>query len=396
MGLFQNIFRKQKQEQGMKQYFELMTAYQPTFTTFEGGLYEMELTRAAVHSFATHVSKLKPEVQGSNNEILERALQYKPNRYQDTTKFLYRLATIFQVQNNAFIVPLYAEDMETITGFYPVLPASAKIKEIDKVLYLIYEHTFGGTSAIEFDRIGILNQFLYRDEIFGESNKVLQPTLELLDTQSQGIIEGVKSSAAIRFLAKLAQTLKKEDIEKERERFMKDNLSAKNNGGIILIDQKYQEVKQLESKPYIVDSAQMAQIKENVFNYFGTNENILQNKFTSDEWNAYYEGKIEPFAIQTSLVLTNMTFNQREIAFGNGIILTANRLQYLSNQEKLSTVTQLFDRGFITHNEGLEIFNMQTIGEEGDMRYIRKEYAEKSQIEQEMANIGGEKNATNE
>lgn len=396
MGLIQNIFRKSKQEQGLKQYFELMTAYQPAFTTFEGGLYEMELTRTAVHSFATHVSKLKPEVKGSNNSTLERILQFKPNRYQDTTKFLYRLATIFQVQNNAFIVPLYAEDMTTITGYYPVLPTSAKIKEVDGILYLIYDHSFGGTSAIEFDRVGILNQFYYRDEIFGESNKVLQPTLELIDTQNQGIIEGVKSSAAIRFLAKLAQTLKKEDIEKERERFLKDNLSARNNGGIILIDQKYQEVKQLESKPYIVDSAQMAQIKESVFNYFGTNENILQNKFSSDEWNAYYEGKIEPFAIQTSLVLTNMTFTERELSFGNGIILTANRLQYLSNAEKLNTVTQLFDRGFITHNEGLEIFNMQTIGEDGDKRYIRKEYAEKSQIEQEMTTVGGEKDATDE
>lgn len=388
MGLFQRLFKKEKQERGMKQYFELMTAYQPAFTTFEGGLYEMELTRAAVHSFATHVSKLKPEVQGSNNQVLERILQYKPNRYQDTTKFLYRLATIFQVQNNAFIIPLYADDMETITGYYPILPTSAKLAKVGGVQYLIYNHEFGGTSAIEFDRVGLLNQFFYRNEIFGESNKVLQPTLELIDTQNQGIVEGVKSSAGIRFLAKLAQTLKKEDIEKERERFTKDNLSAQNNGGIILIDQKYQEVKQLESKPYIVDSSQMAQIKENVFNYFGTNEKILQNKFTSDEWNAYYEGKIEPFAIQASLVLTNMTFNAREIAFGNNIILTSNRLQYLSNKEKLDTVTQLFDRGFITHNEGLEIFNMQGIGEDGNKRYIRKEYGEKSEIE--MEKLGGE------
>ena len=117
----------------------------------------------------------------------------------------------------------------------------------------------------------------------------------------------------------------------------------------------------------------MNQIKENVFNYFGTNEKILQNSYNSDEWNAYYEGKLEPFAIELSLVMSNMTFNQREIAFGNEIIFTANRLQYLSNTEKLNTVTQLFDRGFISHNEGLEIFNMAPI-EGGDKRYIRKEY----------------------
>ena len=131
----------------------------------------------------------------------------------------------------------------------------------------------------------------------------------------------------------------------------------------------------MQTNQYTVDSAQMAQIKENVFNYFGTNEKILQNNFTSDEWGAYYEGKIEPFAIEASLVHTNMKFTPHEIAFGNDIIFEANRLQYASNKEKLEIVTQLFDRGFISHDQGLEIFNMAGLGAGvGDKRYIRKEY----------------------
>ena len=198
--------------------------------------------------------------------------------------------------------------------------------------------------------------------------------MDLIHTQNQGIIEGVKNSASLRFMAKVAQVLKDKDIEAEKKRFISENLSASNNGGVLLFDQKYEEVKQIDSKPFVVNPIQMSQIKENVFNYFGTNENILQNKFNSDEWNAYYEGKIEPFAIEASLVHTNMTFNQREVAFGNQFMFTANRLQYLSNAEKLNTVTQLFDRGFITHNQGLEIFNMSAV-EDGDKRYVRKEYA---------------------
>ncbi len=381
MGLLEVFKRNEKKEKSMNEYFELLHAYQPAFTSFEGGLYEMDLTRAAIHSFATHVSKLKPEVNGPGNEAFARMLQYKPNRYQDTTKYLYRTATIFLVQNNAFVVPLYGRDMETITGYYTVMPTAAKLKKVNGVLYLTYDYGIGGSGAIEFDKVGILNQFQYKSDIFGENNRALQPTMELLDTQNQGIIEGVKSSASIRFLAKLAMSLKGKDIEEERKRFVENNLAVKNNGGVLLIDQKYEDVKQLESKPYVVDADQMAQIKENVFNYFGTNEKILQNKYTSNEWNAYYEGKIEPFAIQLSLVLSNMTFTPREIAFGNNIIFTANRLQYLSNEEKLNTVTQLFDRGFLTHNEGLEIFNMPGIGEAGDKRYIRKEYAEAGEIE---------------
>ena len=360
-------------EQKVDEYFKLMNAYVPTFTTFEGGLYEMELTRAAIHSFATHVSKLKPEIKGSNNQILERKMQFQPNKLMDTKKYLYRLATVYMVDNTAFITPLF-DEYDQIDGFYPLLTSNCRIIDYQGKRYLRYSFGNGNFGCIEFDKVGIMNQFQYKSEVFGESNACLRPTMDLIHTQNQGIIEGVKNSASLRFMAKVAQVLKDKDIEAEKKRFISENLSASNNGGVLLFDQKYEEVKQIDSKPFVVNPIQMSQIKENVFNYFGTNENILQNKFNSDEWNAYYEGKIEPFAIEASLVHTNMTFNQREVAFGNQFMFTANRLQYLSNAEKLNTVTQLFDRGFITHNQGLEIFNMSAV-EDGDKRYVRKEYA---------------------
>ena len=78
---------------------------------------------------------------------------------------------------------------------------------------------------------------------------------------------------------------------------------------MIIYDNKFSEVKQVDSKPFTVNALQMQQINENVFNYFGTSAGILQNKYTEDEWNAYYEGKIEPFALQLSLVMSNMTFS---------------------------------------------------------------------------------------
>ena len=123
----------------------------------------------------------------------------------------------------------------------------------------------------------------------------------------------------------------------------------------------------------------MAQINENVFNYFGTNAAILQNKYTEDDWNAYYEGKIEPFAIQLSLVMSNMTYTARELSFGNAITFTANRLQYASNQTKLNISTQLFDRGLLNRNGVMDIWNMAHV-EDGDKYYIRKEYCEVSQL----------------
>ena len=374
MGLFDSIRKKEKIEGKVNNYFQTLNAYTPTFTTFEGSIYEMELTRAAVHSFATHCSKLKPEVKGSNNQAFARMLQYRPNSLMDTKKYLYRLATSYAVDNTAFIAPLFDSSYERITGFYPLATPKVRFVDSDGKKYIRYEFEPGNFGVFLLDQAGIMNQFQYKNELFGESNACLYPTMELINTNNQGIMEGVKSSATLRFLAKIAQVLKPADLEAERKRFVESNFNSANAGGVMLVDQKYEDVKQLQTNQFTVDSAQMAQIKENVFNYFGTNEKILQNKFTSDEWGAYYEGKIEPFAIEASLVHTNMTFTPHEVAFGNEIIFSANRLQYASNKEKLDIVTQLFDRGLLSSNQGLEVFNMPSLGKIGDRRYIRKEY----------------------
>ena len=376
-------------------YFKMLSGYTPVFTSYDGGVYEMELTRAAIHAIATQCSKLKPEVRGTAYRELGRRLQFKPNSFMDTTKFLYRLATILHVQNTAFIVPIPDETGEYITGYDPILPSMCEVVEYQGQPWLRYTFSSGQKAAIEFNRVGIMTLFQYRNDFFGENNAALYPTMQLMHTQNQGIIEGVKNSANIRFLAKLTGLFKPSDIAAERKRFTEENLSAENNSGVLIFDNKYADVKQIVSRPFIIDSAQVDHIKNNVYNYFGVSEKILQNTFNEDEWNAFYEGKIEPFAIQLSLVMSNMTFTEREIAFGNQIIFTANRLQYASNQSKLSIVTQLFDRGFLTHNEGREIFNMSPI-EDGDKYFIRKEYAEVKNLAAAQGISGGEDDAIQE
>ncbi|MHC1696445.1 MAG: phage portal protein [Eubacteriales bacterium] len=379
MGLFEKIFGKQTTPERVKGYFKTLTAYNPVFTSYSGGVYEMELTRAAIHARATHISKLKPEVIGSAYKSLNPVLQNRPNPFMDTTKFLYKLSTTLDCENTAFIVPMYDRDGETIIGYYPINPMRCEVREYEGQPYLVYRFGSGQTAAIEFERVGILNKFFYKDDLFGESNRTLNPTMQLMNIQNQGIMNGVKQSAAIRFITRLTNTYKETDIRDMRKRFSEENLSADNDTGVLMFDSKVADVKQVLSKPFIIDSAQMEHIKNNVFSYFGVNEGILQNKFKDEDWSAFYEGGVEPFSLQLSLVMTNMTYTQREVAVGNKIMWTSNRLQYAKTETKLQVVTQLFDRGLMTKNQGLEVFNMPPV-KDGDKYYIRKEYAEMSKL----------------
>lgn len=382
MGFFDKLLKPKKvnTEKLVDEYFGLINGYTPSFTSFEGSIYEMDLTRSVIHSFATHVSKLNMEVKGSANPVLKRKLKTNANEILQTGKYLYRLATIFMVTNNVLIVPIRDELTQKISGYYPILADDGKIAEYNGEFYIVF-YFLGKKRALPLSEMGVMNQFQFKDEIFGDSNKTLKSTLDLMHTQEQGLREAIKNSASIRFMGQLANTIRDDDLEKEKQRFARMNLE-RNDTGMMIFDNKYREIKQVVSRPFTIDDKQMQQIKDSVYTHFGTNDKILQNNFNSQEWAAYYEGRIEPFAIQASQVHTNMTFTERELANGNEIILTANRLQYLSPTEKLQTVTQLFDRGFLTHNQGREIYNMAPV-DGGDKYYIRKEYSETQKLDED-------------
>lgn len=393
MGIFDTLFPKKSGESTERQvatYFKTLNAYTPVYTSFEGGVYEMALTKACIHSFANHCAKLKPEVKGAANPSLERKLQYKPNPFMDTKKYIYRLATSYKAQNNVGIIPLYADETHTkVSGFYPVVPMQTSVVDVRGKPYLKFQFASGQTGAIELERAGWMNQFQYHDDFFGDSNACLSPTLELLNARNQSIITGVKNSANVRFLAKLSSVLKPKDLKEEQKRLVETNLNVDNNGGVMVFDEKYESVTPINSTPYIVDDKQAETIRESVFDYFGTNADILQNKFTSSTWSAYYEGQIEPFAIEASLVHTNMAFTETELAYGNEILFTVNRLQYLEPKDKLEMVTGLFDRGMLNADGGLEIFQMSSLPNNmGKKYYIRRDYAEINALNSGNADSG--------
>lgn len=374
MGLFEKIFGKAPKPRGdYKGDFKLLTGYEPHFTTWRGSIYENELIRAAIEARATHVGKLKVEVFGSAKPALQAKLKRGPNEYQTWEQFLRRLETLRCVYNTAFITPVFDRYGE-VSGIYAPLPERCTIVEYGDTPYLRYEFARGQTAAVELENCGIVNRFAYRSDFFGENNAALDPTLALTHIQNQGIREGVKSAASYRFMARYSAFTKDSDLSKERQRFSEENFAQDaNGGGVLLFPNTYQDIKQIDSKPWVIDADQMRVIRDGVFEYFTVNEDILTGAAYGDKWSAFYESVIESAAIQISEVLTKMLFTFYEQGRGNFVQLTANRLQYMSNKDKLDVSAQLLDRGMLTLNEAREIWNLPPV-EGGDERIIRGEY----------------------
>lgn len=376
MGIFQKKKEKRKTQKLLTEQFRLLNGYNSSFTTFAGGLYEMELIRASIESISTQCSKLNPVICGTKKyQELEKMLQYLPNYLMTTQQFLLRLITILKCENNAFIIPIYEDyTCEKIIGLYPVCASHSNIITDNGIEYLIY-YIGENKYVIEYERVGHLRNHYYSREYYGESNNAIRPTLELIHTQNEGIIEGIKKSANIRFLAKLTNVLLENDLKKEKKRLEEENLSSENNGGVLIFDNKYSEIKEINSTPFIVDEKQAELIRKNVFNYFHISEEIIQNKASEDQWNSFYEGCIEPIAVQLGQVLTKMLFTKQEIKRGIAVIMESNKLQFASNKTKLEVSSQMFDRGILSINQIMDIWNLPHV-EDGDKRYIRKEYTE--------------------
>lgn len=398
MSLFDWIFRPKdakKSDDALKDaysMFRTLTAYQPVFTNWGGALYESEIVRAAIDARARHISKLKVETVGTANPSLQSKLRLAPNQWQTWSQFLYRTSTILDITNNAFVVPVFDERM-IITGIYPVLPSRCSLIDYKGELWLRYQFSSGDVGAVEFRKCALLTKHQYKSDFFGETNHALDNTMKLVHIQNEGIEEAVKNTSTFRFMAQLNNFSSAEDLAKERQRFTASNLSTESkSGGFLLFPSTYKDIKQIDVKPYTVDADQMKQIQQNVYNYFGVNEDILQNKAYGDAWSAFYEGAIEPFAIQFSEAITKAMFSERERAQGSLIIATANRLQYMSNKDKLEVSSQLLDRGIFSINDVRDIWNLPPV-ENGDQRIIRGEYYS---ADDKLTIQEGEENATEE
>lgn len=394
MGLFDWLFRK---EEPLKlknaEQFKLLTAYEPVFRNFNGSVYESALVRSAIEAKARHISKLKVELQGEAQPFLKSKMKHAPNEWQTYPQFLARCSTILDCTNNLFIVPVQDKYLQTI-GFFPVLPDRVKlIEDRNGKLWLRYTFRSNLSGIVEFDRCAYLNKHQFKSDFFGDSNHALDPTMDLIAINEQGIKEAVKNSASYRFMARVSNFTSPEDLAEERARFSRENLSGE-NGGLLLFPNTYTDIKQVESSPYTVDDKQMELIKDNVFDYFGVNENIIQGKAESDQLDAFFNSAIEPFAIALSEALSRAIYTERERSFGNHVYVNANRLQYMSQTAKVTVARDLGDRGILTINEIRELFNYAPLPN-GDVAYIRGEYKPIEEMEGVSYGTDGETETEN-
>lgn len=375
MGLIDKIFGRRKSDTHGRPLtsMETFTAYAPVFSSWGGQLYESALVREAIYAKARHIMKLKFDMRGSAKRSLYNAVKVRPNQWSTWPDFLERCNNIYETQNNLIIVPVL-DALGDIKGFWPVYPSGCEVKEAGGVPYLVFKMSNGQTRAMELDRCTIIRKHQLKNDFFGENNGPLTPTMELINTFEQSIMEGVKNAASYRFMAQVTNYMFDEDLAKERKRFDKLNFQE-GGGGLLLFNNNLTNVQQLEAGKNLIDEKQQELIQKNVWAYFGVSEEVIMNTATPEKLSSFYDGEIEPFAIKMSEGLSSMIYSDRELVAGNRAFLAANRLQYMSVPDKVAMSQQLGDRGALLIDEIRDLFNYPPLEDgAGQHAPIRGEY----------------------
>lgn len=393
--LFSMFFGKKEPTKITETQLQMLNSYNPVFTTINGNTYDSKVARQCIDRIATHCAKLIPKhiKESISNPIkgdINFLLQNEPNPIMTKFDFIYKTISMLYTDSNAFVY--IAKDRQgMITGFYPVLALSYDLlQDATGTIFLQFQFINGQTYTIPYLELIHLRLFYNKHDIFGTGSKVLKTDLETAHTASEGIKNAIKTSNNLKGILKYTNSmLKEKDIKASKDAFVKDFLNLENESGIAAVDGKA-EFQEVNLKPITLDKEQLEQVNYNIFDYFGISEKIVKNNFSSEEWNAFFEGVIEPRAIQMSDAFTNKIFSRKARKEGHKIIFTANRLQYASLDSKINLIKVAGSYGLLTKDDGREILDMSPLGGEEGKKILQS----LNNIDSKIANYyqGGESN----
>ena len=370
MGILTSLFRPKQQER------RAVIEINNSFTAFSGTAYASATFRAAVDAIGRHTGKLTAH---SDDKGLETLLQSTPNEYMTPYDLLSKTAAAYFTSNNAFI--LLQREQRGIRNVYPLTPSSVEFSPgTDGQLYMTCLFHDGKQATFPYSDIVHLRRHFYGNDLLGDSNAPLFPLLDTAQTLNQGIAASVKNGVNIRGVLKFTSLVNPEQVRREKEQFVADYFNPTNSGGVAATDQRFDFIP-TNTTPYTIPQEQIEAVNRQIYDYLGISPKIVSGSYSEDEFSAFYESVIEPFALQLSQEFTRKA--------GAEITFTAERLEFSSAATKIKLLHEAAPLGLMTLNEARKLLALPP-APDGDKRlqslnYVSADKANQYQLESEVS-----------
>lgn len=381
MNIFTKLFKLKAEPKAAAGVVELRSGFSP----FSGAAYENAIFRGAVDTIAKHAAKLKPRTIPTIQR-LDRLLQIEPNPYMTAYDLLYKAATAYFCDNNAFIL-IHRDDGENVTALYNLTPSSVEFIQSGEKMYCKFTFKDGESVILAYSDIIHLRRHFAKNELLGSDNAALFPALETAHAQTEGIKAAIQNSAVIRGILRFTGIMNDEKLKEAKDNFVNDYLRISNNGGVAALDSKM-EYTPITSSAATIDTAQLQAVQNQIYAYLNISEKIVTGQYSEDEFAAFYESIIEPLALQMSLEFTRKIFTPRERAFGREILFGGERLEFSSAKTRISLLKEMLPYGLLTINEGRKLLSLPEVPD-GDKRLQSLNYVNAAKAD-EYQEIEGE------
>lgn len=372
--LFKNMFHADSAEQQNITTQQLIPLNDYTQTFCRKLDYSNEiLIKTCINCISKHISKLNANhvilnEKGKKTPIFDSKLHdlltLEPNPQMTSIDMLYKLCAQTLTNQNGFIYIDRDSDGQ-VNALWNLDYMTLEPRELNNEVYIKFTFMSGTTRTIPYaDLIHIRSNF-QNGEFIAHSEDNLNDNLALLDTLKQSFANTVKNSGKIKGVAKISGQIGATNWQ-EKSKLFASNLKNPDNGGIVATDSSVDFIP-CNNEPKSASHEEIDYLTKTIYNYYGVSREIIANKYTEEEWQAFFESTIEPFSIQLSQEFTRKIFTLEEREEGNQIVFDANRLTYSDTKTKIELIRQLRPLGILTTNQALEIMNLPPV-ENGDDR----------------------------
>lgn len=381
--MFSNIF-KTNNSVIFGNDLKLLNGFNPIFTNYNGNLYDSSQVRICIDTIARNGAKISPKhIRSNTREFkeldgrIQRLIGQQPNEMDNAYSFYYKVISQLYLNNNAFIY-IQRDANGLPSGLYPLTASQYKLVEYKNEIYVQFSFMNGNTYTAPLkDDVIHLKRFYCENDVLGGNNSAIIKTMSFKHIMQEGVINAIKTTQSIKGYIKTKTMLKPEDVKKTRDTFVKDFIASNDRSGIAGLDGTTDFIP-ISLNPQTATDTQIKEINDEIKSYFGLCDEIIMSKYNEDQWNAFYESVLEPIAIQLGLEFTNKLFTITERFHGNLIVFESNRLQYASNNTKISILKEAGAIGLLTINEGREILNLAPV-DGGDVRIQSLNYTDKNE-----------------
>lgn len=332
--------------------------------------YLSDTVQACINSIASEMKKLKPHHlvdKDGKNKIIYDNLEWvlnNPNKYMTTSDFIEYVVWQLFLNYNAFIIPIYNDDM-ILKSLFPLPQGQYSLTENEEGETFLTCKFAGNLDPLVFRYRGVIhlrkqysvNQFFGGDRDGRPDTLKIQQLNAMNETLMKNVANSLSGAQNLNGIFQNKVALNQDKLIESMRRL--EEMVANNKAGFITTDATVNFTPILKNIKS-VDADTLKYINTKIQNMFGCSDAIIKGDFNNIQFKSFFQKVIEPLAITFGDAFSKTLFTENERrSYGHSVKFYAKDSIFMTQEEILAGATFLANQGGLFLNEAREVLGYE-------------------------------------